>query len=222
MNRNNRKSDEIVRLGRRRWLSGALALGSAGLLAGCSNLLPGQQPPPQLYRLTPKSTFPPDLPTVNWQLVLSQPNADGALDTTRIALQKEPTRVEYYATSGWTDRAPSMIQTLMLESFENSKKIVAVGRRAVSLRADFELQSELREFQAEYFTGTIEAHVAINVKLVRANQRTIVGSKSFDVRAAATEDSLPIIVLAFDEALGEVLKQLVVWTLVTGSQTYVP
>jgi cholesterol transport system auxiliary component len=110
----------------------------------------------------------------------------------------------------------------MLESFENSDKIVAVGRRAVGLRADFELRSELREFQAEYFTGTIEAHVALNVKLVRAAERAIVGSQSFDVRAPASEDSMPAIIQAFDEAMGSVLKQMVDWTLKTGQANYRP
>jgi cholesterol transport system auxiliary component len=209
-------------LSRRGLILDALRLAPFLALAGCSDLIPGQGPPPQLFRLTPKSTFPDDIPLVSWQLVLAQPDADAALDTTRIALMREPTRVEYYASSGWTDRAPFMVQTLMLESFENSDKIVAVGRRAVGLRADFELRSELREFQAEYFTGTIDAHVALNVKLVRAAERAIVGSQNFDVRAPAAEDSMPAIVQAFDEALGAVMKQMVDWTLKTGEANYQP
>lgn len=217
MNRRNKGAD--LDLTRRGLIVGALG---ALPLAACSELIPGQSPPPQLFRLTPKSTFPPDLPTVQWQLVLAQPDADASLDTTRIALMREPTRIEYYAASGWTDRAPFMIQTLMLESFENSGKIVAVGRRAVGLRADFELRSELREFQAEYFSGKIEAHVAIAVKLVRAAERAIVGSTTFDVRAPATEDAMPAIVQAFDDALGSVLKQLVDWVLKTGQANYKP
>ena len=211
--------DELFR-GRRALLRlGALMLPAAAL-AGCSDLIPGQGEPPTLYRLTPKSTFPEDLPTVEWQLVLAQPDADAALDTTRIALVRDATRIEYYARSGWTDRAPSMVHTLMLESFENSKKIVSVGRRAIGLRADFELRTELREFQAEYRGGTIEAHVSINAKLVLAAQRSIVGQQSFSARMPAGADDVGVIVQAFDDALGVVLKQLVDWTLRTGAANY--
>ncbi len=199
----------------------ALALPTAAL-AGCADLIPGQGSPPTLYRLTPKSTFPGNLPTVDWQLVLGQPDADAALDTTRIALLREATRIEYFAKSGWTDRAPSMVQTLMLESFENSKRIVAVGRRAIGLRADFELRTELREFQAEYTAGSITANVAINAKLVRAAERSIVGQKNFLIKAPAAIDDLDVIVQAFDDALGSVLKQIVVWTLETGAANYIP
>lgn len=207
---------------RRALLRTAVLTLPAALLAGCADLIPGQGAPPNLYRLTPKSTFPEDLPTVDWQLVLAQPDADAALDTTRIALIREATKIEYYAKSGWTDRAPSMVQTLMLESFENSKRIVAVGRRAIGLRADFELRTELREFQAEYSQGSITANVAINAKLVRAAERSIVGQQNFLTKAPAAIDDIEVIVQAFDDALGSVLKHLVEWTLRTGAANYKP
>lgn len=223
MNRITAKTDRLGTTApeRRRALR-LLGLALPAALAACTDIIPGQGEPPNLYRLTPKSTFPEELPTAEWQLVLAQPEADAALDTTRIALMRDATQIEYYARSSWTDRAPSMVQTLMLESFENSKKIVAVGRRAVGLRADFELRSELREFQAEYLASGIEAHVAINAKLIRAAERAIVGQQNFVARAPAGADQMALVVQAFDDALGTVLKQLVTWALQTGNANYRP
>ena len=200
---------------RRRVLEAALVLPLAGL-AGCSLPVPGQGPPPDLYRLTPKSTFPKDLPNVDWQLVLEQPLANAAIDTTRIALMRRPTQIEYYARSNWSDRAPAMVQTLMIESFENSNRIVAVGRDAIGLRADFVLKSELREFQVEYFDGLPQAHVKITGRMVQMPRRSIIGSESFQAVMSAETESLDAIVAAFDEALGKVLRKLVVWALRTG------
>ena len=206
-------------LGRRRLLRAMAALPLAGLAPGCSLPVPGQGPPPELYRLTPKSTFSEDLPTVDWQLVLEPPVADAGLNTTRIALQRSPTQIEYYARSGWADRAPLMIQTLMVESFENSGKIVSIGRESIGLRADFILKSELRELQAVYFNGDLpEAWVSINAKLVQMPRRAIVASQSFDHRITAKADSLPEIIAAFDEAAGKVLRYLVAWTLIEGDR----
>jgi cholesterol transport system auxiliary component len=91
------------------------------------------------------------------------------------------------------------------------------------LRADYVLKSELREFQAEYFEpGPPLAHVAINVKLVKMPRREIVANESFSSRAPATADTLPAVVEAFDEALGQVLRRLVEWTLRTGQELYEP
>ncbi len=202
---------------RRRVLGAALVLPLGALAAACQLPVPGQGPPPALYRLTPKSTFSEDLPHVAWQLVLEVPVADAGLSTTRVALQRSPTQMEYYARTSWTDRAPLMIQTLMIESFENSGRIVAVGRVSVGLRADFILKSELREFQAEYYrTETPSVRVAINTKLVQMPRRIIIGSRSFDSVAGTAGDTMTEIIAAFDQALGKVLKHLVEWTLLTG------
>ncbi len=211
----------VVRPGRRRTLQALLGLPLAGLAGACEALVPGKGPPPVLYRLTPKSTFRTDLPMVEWQLVLELPLANAGLNTTRIALFPNPTHLEYYARASWTDRTPSMVQTLMIESFENSGKIVAVGRDAVGLRADFVLKTELREFQAEYYqAGSPIAHIGINAKLVHSRSRAIIGSNTFESKAKAEGDRLEAIIAAFDSALGKALKRLVEWTLMTGEQAY--
>ena len=186
-------------------------------LFGCQVPVPGQGPPPELYRLTPKSSFPEDLPSVDWQLVLETPQANAGIDTTRIALQRAPLQIEYYARAQWSDRAPRMIQSLMIESFENSKRIISVGRDTVGLRADFILKTELREFQAEYFEpGPPRSHVTIVWRLVQMPRRAIIGSMAFNASEPATGDNVPAIVAAFDDSLGKVLRKLVNWTLATG------
>ena len=207
-------------MGRRR----AAALIGAGLLlpsAACSNLLPGQGPPESLYRLTPKSTFTAVMPEVDWQLVVETPVTNSSLNTTRIALQRQPTQVEYFAGAGWVDRAPAMIQTLIIESFENSDRIVAVGRESIGLRSDFVLKVEVREFQAVYYDGTTaRVVVTLILKLVEMPRRAIIGYKRVNHVTQAQSDSLESIIEAFDDALGKVLKRSVEWSLVTGEEAW--
>ena len=216
MNQDNLKAPQ-----RRALIALAVMLPFGLAMTACQLAVPGQGPPPSLYRLTPKSTFSEDLPTVDWQLVLEIPIANAGLSTTRVALQRSPTQLEYFANAGWTDRAPLMVQTLLIESFENSDRIVAVGRESVGLRADFILKSELREFQAEYFRGTLPSvRVAINAKLVKMPRRAIVGSRSFEAVEPAKADSMDAIIAAYDGALGSVLKDLVEWTLTKGQDVF--
>jgi cholesterol transport system auxiliary component len=204
---------------RRRILRGALALPAGLLLAGCGSFLPTNRPPPRYFRLTPKNTFDPDLPDVDWQLILETPTADAALDTTRLALMRSPHEIEYYARANWTDRTPQMVQTLMVESFENSRHIVSVGRESIGLRADFRLKSELREFHAEYFEGGLpKARVGLNIKLVAMPRRVIVASTDEEAVIEAERDDIEAVVEAFDQALGKVLKVLVAWTIRAGEE----
>ena len=84
------------------------------------------------------------------------------------------------------DRAPRLVQTLIIESLENSGKIVAVGRESVGLRADYILKTELRDFEADATKGgTPVIGVRINAKLVRMPDRTIVASENFEARIPA-------------------------------------
>lgn len=175
--------------------------------------------PPDLYTLTPKSTFAESLPEVNWQLVVEEPIASGGLNSDRIALRSQPIEIKYFADANWTVRVPRMVQTLIVESFENSHKIVAVGRQAVGLRSDFNLKSELREFQAEYTnddTSPPTIRVRVNAKLVQQPRREIIASHNFEAKVQANSTRLQDIIFAFDDALGKVMRHLVEWTLTKG------
>ena len=181
-------------------------------------MLPKVQPPPQLYTLTPKSTYKDDLPKVDWQLGVELPIAPSGLTTAKIAVAREPLTLDYYAGAQWVDGAPEMVHRLLIESFENSKRIIGVGRSGVSVRSDFELQPELREFQAEYRDGPDApptVHVRVNVKLVQFPQRRIVAQETFDRSMASPSNRIGSIVKTFDLALGKVLRDVVTWTIVT-------
>lgn len=201
----------------------ALALGGgAGLLGGCGALDIVTREAPQLYTLTPKSTFGAGLPTVRWQLLVEPPSASAGLDTARIALARSPLTVEYYADVQWTARAPVMVQTLLIESFENSGKIISIGRETAALRADYLLKTELREFQVERFDEAANPRVRVhlNTKLVRMPQRVIVAGANFSTVMQAPDNQFDHIVATFDEGLGKVLQETVVWTLKTGEDDW--
>jgi len=189
--------------------------GSLALLTACSSLfLPGQGTPPRLFDLSPKSTFPKDLPKVDWQLVVEIPVAARSLSTSRIALMRRNMTLDYYSEAAWTDVAPQLVQTRLIESFENTGKIISVGRESVSLRADYLLKTELREFEAIYDgPGAPAVLVRINAKLVKMPQRQIIASTTASAKIKAAADDLDAIVTAFDTALGKVLKRVVIFTM---------
>jgi cholesterol transport system auxiliary component len=105
-----------------------------------------------------------------------------------------------------------MVQTLIIESFESTGSILAVGREAIGLRPDFILKTDLREFQAIYYETEAPGPtivVRMNAKLVQMPERRIVASNTFDHRTPAASDSFKDIIEAFDDALGSVIKRIV-------------
>ena len=194
----------------RRWLSGITLL----TMTGCASLL-GPGPAPHLYRVTPETTYPANLPHLSGQLLVVVPLAPAGLDTERIALSRSAVSIDYFADSEWIDRVPRMVQTALLDSFESSKVITAIDRESIGLRADVILKTDIRHFEALYDSrdGAPEVWVAISTRLVDPSSRDVVAHASFEHRERAKGNDIPQIVLAFDEALGVVMEDIVVWTL---------
>ena len=193
----------------RRWLSSAMALA----VTGCASLL-GLSPAPHLYRVTLKSTYPVNLSHRPGQLLVDVPFAPAGLDTARIALSRSAVSIDYFADSEWIDRVPLMVQTALLDSFERSKTITAIDRESIGLRADLILKTDIRHFEALYDSrnGPPEVWVAITARLVDPSGRDVVAHASFERREQAQANDIARVVLAFDEALGGVMEDIVLWT----------
>lgn len=184
-----------------------------GVLAACSAPLGGSSPP-QLYTLSPQKEFPPTLPKTTGQLLIEAPSAPGGLDTERIALMKTAISLDYFAGTAWTDRAPLMVQNLLVESFENTGKIAAIDRESLALRADYVLEPDLRDFTAIYSGSEAPTvRVRIGLKLVRLPEKEIVAMRTVSADAPAQQNSVPAVVEAFNTALHQVIGDAVAWTL---------
>ena len=64
-----------------------------------------------------------------------------------------PFQVNYYADVEWTDNAPSLVQLLLLQSFQNTGRLPVVAPTRQTLATDLLLLSTLRKFQVERRRG---------------------------------------------------------------------
>jgi cholesterol transport system auxiliary component len=184
----------------------------AVVLSGCSVL---QGPAiPQLYVLRPQ--VPASMgPRVNWRLAVAAPDAVAGLDTARIALTRSPTTMDYFANAAWTDRLTLIVQRQLIQAFDTSGRITSVDRDTSGLEADFVLQTEIRDFQARYDTpdGAPQVVVSIQAKMARMPQREIATSVNATQQSAATANEINSIVVAFNQACGAAIAQIVNSTL---------
>ncbi len=189
-------------------------------LGGCAGLgrIQAVSTPNELYALTPKSTFSPNLPRIEQQIVVEEPSATAAVSTDQIAVQPTALRVQYLPRARWVDRAPLIIQALLIESFENTNRVPAVGGSAIGLRADYYVAADIREFQALLPPDAgpdalLQVDVRLNIKLIDAEEDRIIGSRSFTEQVAAMSDDAADVAAAFDEALGDAMRDSVEWSI---------
>lgn len=203
----------VAVLGRRLIVVEAMAVLA---VAGCASVLPGQGPAPRTFRLTPKSTFAADLPSADWSLAVAEPTAEPTLDTNRIAVVSSGTAVDYVALALWVDRAPAMVQALIVQSFQSSGRLAQVGTDRDRLRPQYLLRSELRAFQLNRNGGQQLVRVRLDASLLRMPRRDLVARETFAADLPPAGAGVDAVVATFDEALGRVLKELVAWSLRTG------
>ena len=195
------------------------ALLVAGLSA-CAGLnrLQSVATPNELYSLTPKSTFSPNLPRLSQQIVVEEPGATAAVSTDQIAVQPTSLRVQYLPGARWVDRAPLIVQSLLIESFENTNRVPAVGSSAIGLRADYYIATDIREFQAILPADAgpdapLQIDVRLNIKIIDAEEDRIIGSRSFDELVPSPSDDPADVTAAFDEALGDTMRDAIEWSI---------
>ena len=186
-------------------------------LGGCAAVSLATRQPPELFALTPKTTFDPDLPDLDRAILrVETPTAAAGLNTTRIALKPTPTRLQYYAGATWIEVLPLMVQNLVIESFESTGSVEALGPSATGGRADWALRIYIREFQAEYADDTAqppEIRARLQARLLRMPRREEADFADFATREPAPSTRLDDIVQTMDSALGTTMRDLVEWTL---------
>jgi cholesterol transport system auxiliary component len=193
---------------RRLFLIGASALG----LSACGNLLgPGE--PPQIYILHPAAAALPTGAPANWALAVGLPDASAALDTTRIALTRSGTTMDYYANASWPDNLTVVVQAALLGAFQDGGRLAAVAREQDAFHADYTLATDIREFTAHYSDpdGPPRVTVTIMAQMVTSHGRKVVGSLTATESAPASVNSVDAAVEAFNAAFGAVTAKIVAW-----------
>ena len=189
----------------------AIAILTCFALAACGDIIPKPAPPPALYRLTAASDFPRAAATAPIQLQIDAPSAEAGLDTTRIALSRSATTLDYFADAAWTDRLPLIIQDRLLESFENSHRLLAFATVGTA-RGDAVLAVQLRHFEAQYgAAGPPHWRIELSADLIGATDRKVIATRSFTGGTDAPRNDMATIVDSADEAWRGVATQIVDW-----------
>lgn len=194
----------------------AVALASLG---GCALADVASGPPPSLYVLNaPTPDMPAGVPGVSVQLVVEAFSAPAAIDTSRIVFKPSANEIKYYAGARWSDRAPRMIASLLVETLSDTGRFPAVIGAGGQAHTDLALSGDIRAFnaylpeEAGFGAGATKIRVAFFVRLIRVRDRAIVASREFSAEAAAA-GGIEGIIRGYDEALGSVLSEIAVWTL---------
>ena len=145
-----------------------------------------------------------------FQLVINEPGAVRSLENDRIMV-RDGARVAYYKGAAWTDRLPRLMQARMVEAFQNTGLVQAVGSRSDRLNSDFELSTQVQAFQVEINQGSADAYASLYVKVIDGDNGRMVASRGFEARVSTSPKDVDQMVVSLNQAFDQVLREIVPW-----------
>ncbi len=184
------------------------------LLTGCISVFP-KSDPAQLYRFG--ATEPQVHETASAEQVfnvfLGHTGFDRAAAGARI-LTVTGTQAAYIKGARWVTSAEALFDSALLHAFDADQgpaRLVSSGDIA---RTDYMLKLDVRTFEARYSDGQAAAPtivVEVRATLARTSDQTVVADHGFKATLTASDNRVSAIAQAFDQAVSQVLGNLVVW-----------
>lgn len=143
------------------------------------------------------------------QVLVNEPAAIQTLATQQILVKDASGSVSFIGGGQWADNLPRLIQTRLINTFENASQLRGVSRPSSGAVADVQLVSELRRFDVE--TPSNEAVVEISVKIVSDQTGRIAAGRIFRSRTPVASVDAANAARALDETLSVVMLDIVRW-----------
>jgi len=194
-------------LSRRSWIRGAVvALPlTALILSGC-----GTAAKNDTYDLS--AAVDGDGPSAkSRQILVAGPTALKALDSEQIVIRVSPSEIQYLSHAQWGDKLPRMVQSKLVEAFENSGKLGGVGIPGQGLAIDYQVVTDIRSFEIDAANGN-QAVVEISAKILNDRNGSVRAQKVFRATSPAGGGNDGF-VKGLDRAFSTVAAEIVTWTL---------
>lgn len=188
---------------RRRLRALSLAVAGSLLLAGC-----GGGAAPTTYDLSAPRDFG-RIGGGGGVLIVAQPTTVQALDSDRLIVKDSSGALSFLGGAQWADRVPNLVQTRLIQTFENGSRIAAVGRPGERIVPDLQLNTDIRAFNIDAASG--QAVVEITAKLIGDRTGKVQRARVFSARVPAGAVDGAGAAQALDQALSQVLIQIVRW-----------
>ena len=186
------------------------------LLAGCGSI-GGPRTEVRVFSPTAKIQADPAWPKADWQVSVGVQSASRLLDSTAIAVRPTPNVLQTYKGARWADTAPELLQTTVVEGFEDAGRIAGVTRFGGGGRGDFGLLLEIRSFETIYAGGAPEAVIEVQARLVQFRGRAS-ASQRFRRAVPGAGADIDSMVAAFGQALSQLSADVIGWTLAEGNR----
>lgn len=146
------------------------------------------------------------------QILVPEPTAVKMLDSDQVVVRVSPSEVQYLANSRWGDRLPRLVQSKLVEAFENSGRLGGVGKPGQGLAIDYQIVTDIRSFEVTT-SGSRLATVEISAKLLNDRNGTVRAQNVFKATVPVAGSENRRFIEGLDKAFARVGGEMVDWAL---------
>jgi phospholipid/cholesterol/gamma-HCH transport system substrate-binding protein len=181
-----------------------------GIIAGLERMTGGAgKAAATVYDLKAPYSFPPFEKPQMADLSVAEPTVAFALSQDKIFV-RDGGGLAPITDARWIDMLANLLQSRVIQSFENASFLRDVGRPADGQTASFQLALDIRNFEVAA-SPEPTANVEFTAKVLGAEGR-VIATQVFRQSAPAKDMTAPVAAAALDAAFGSAVSELVVWT----------
>jgi len=183
------------------------------IVAGIERMTGGAKTQNAVFELAAAETFPKFEKPALGLLVVQYPTASSTLGQDKILVRDGGELKPFAPEAKWSDMLLEEVQSSFVQSFENAGFLGQVSRPVDGMTADFQLVTDIRNFQI--LAGTpAAADVEFSVKILNSEGH-VAGARLFHANSPLHSEDAVGAASALDAAFGSMLPDLVVWTSTT-------
>jgi len=181
--------------------------------SGCTIFPEATSPPVRSYLFTIDSAADrwPSCTSSHGVLVVSLPQEQGGTNTSGIAYLLRPHEIHYYAYNQWAENPARLLMPLLVQAMEKTNCWGTVTHGAAAVRDDFRLDSEILQWQQEFFSNPSRVRLSFRAQLVDSQKREVIAARRFEIIDEAPSNDAYGAVIAGNRAVNRLLGEIAEW-----------
>jgi len=136
------------------------------------------------------------------------PNAAPGIDSWRVVVMDRPNHLTHYQGVAWSATASRQVQHFLADSFGQSAMFATVSTDLDTVPADYEVESELREFHVDLTGREPSVRIRLTANVIRADGEHILTTISLTRVAPIGGAKMEGIVAIFAEQMHSIAQEL--------------
>lgn len=195
-----------------RRLTTAIILAASAVLSACGgSLFDSELPSSKRYVMAtpPAATNATQSAASEIDLAIGRPDVAPGLDTERIAVVRGH-ELDYYRGALWRGTVLDTVQSYVVTTLQEQKLFRSVAPEQSRVGGEYLLDTEVRDFQAEYTGGAAIPIVRVSLtgRIIRIRDRRLVETIAMSTTKQASQNTMASVATAFEAAMQEVSLDL--------------